>query len=105
MVTNMNTTETSQISTVRMDTTRPSGNRTPAATPQQTGEGRDTTDRITLTQEARRVLDLQAEFSNLPDIDVEKVAELRARIEAGDYSIDTGAIADGLISMQQDLKS
>ena len=101
----MNTTETSQISAVRMDTTRPSGNKTPTATPQETGPARDTSDRITLTQEAQRVMNLQAEFSNLPDIDAEKVAELRAKIDAGDYSIDASAIADGLISMQQDIKS
>jgi negative regulator of flagellin synthesis FlgM len=54
-------------------------------------------DEIVLSPEARQIQQAKELIDSLPDIREEKVAEIRARIEAGEYQIDGEKIAEKMI--------
>lgn len=76
---------------VKLPKTSPAG--TPAAKP--SGAPRD--DRVSLSPQAREILKAQQSLASLPDVREDKVAEIKSRIEAGDYRIDSDAIAEKMI--------
>jgi negative regulator of flagellin synthesis FlgM len=47
----------------------------------------------------------EAKRSNVPDVDSQKVAAIKASIEDGSYTVNAEAIADKLLSNAQDLLS
>lgn len=55
-------------------------------------------DEVVLSPEARQIQRAKELIDALPDIREEKVAEIRARIEAGDYQIDGEKIASKMIA-------
>ena len=54
-------------------------------------------DEVVLSSEAKQIQRAKELIDALPDIREEKVAEIRARIEAGEYEIDGERIAEKMI--------
>jgi negative regulator of flagellin synthesis FlgM len=54
-------------------------------------------DKVELSPEAKQIQRAKELIDSLPDIREEKVAEIRARIEAGEYQIDGEKIASKMI--------
>jgi negative regulator of flagellin synthesis FlgM len=54
-------------------------------------------DEVVLSPEAKQIQKAKELIDSLPDIREEKVAEIRARIEAGEYQIDGEKIASKMI--------
>ena len=54
-------------------------------------------DEVVLSPEARKIQQAKELIDSLPDIREEKVAEIRARIEAGEYEIDGEKVAEKII--------
>ena len=59
-------------------------------------------DQVQLSDESQLLSKLHEEIKSLPEIDEAKVAELRARIEAGDYDVSGEAIAAKILGMDSD---
>jgi negative regulator of flagellin synthesis FlgM len=57
----------------------------------------DSSDRVSLSPQARELLAARCALAAIPDIREEKVAEIKARIEAGRYRLDSQAIAAEMI--------
>ena len=58
------------------------------------------TDNVTLSSTS---VQLQSDISNSEVYDAKKVEEIKAAIERGDFSVDTGKVADGLLQSVKDL--
>jgi negative regulator of flagellin synthesis FlgM len=54
-------------------------------------------DKVVLSPEAQQIQKVKELIYSLPDIRDEKVAEIRAQIEAGDYDVDGEKIASKMI--------
>ena len=65
--------------------------RAPATEPQPAG------DRVSLSPRARELAAARRALEVIPDVRTDKVADLKARIEAGTYRIDSEAIADKML--------
>jgi len=60
-------------------------------------------DTVELTSSAKLLERLEKTLASLPDINSSRVAEVKAAIENGEYSIDADAIADAMIRFEQSL--
>jgi len=60
-----------------------------------------TGDTVQLTNSAKLLERLEKSLASLPDVDSNRVAEVKAAIENGQYSIDADAIADAMIRFDQ----
>ncbi|NUL81554.1 MAG: flagellar biosynthesis anti-sigma factor FlgM [Armatimonadetes bacterium] len=56
-----------------------------------------TTDAVTLTDDAELVKEVLAEVKAQPDIRDERVTELKAAYESGQYTVDAKAVADAIV--------
>lgn len=54
-------------------------------------------DRVSLSPQARELIEARRALEAIPDVREDKVAEIRERIAAGTYRIDAEAIADKMI--------
>ncbi len=54
-------------------------------------------DTVVISDAARRIQEVQKQLQAIPDVRVDKVAELRAQIENGSYEIKPDAIAGKMI--------
>ena len=54
-------------------------------------------DKVALSPEAKQIQEAKKIIDSLPDIREDKVAEIRARIEDGTYSVDSEKIASKMI--------
>ena len=70
----------------------------------QSGTG-STSDRVQPTEAATRLKIIEAKLGELDGIDHQRVAELRQKIEAGDYEIDSKQIAESLLALESKLYS
>ena len=64
---------------------------------------RETGDRVSLSPEAKLRTEAYTSAMNAPDIRAEKVAEIKARVQSGDYAIDSKAIAAKLLAEEPGL--
>ncbi len=60
-------------------------------------------DAVSLTDTVTRLKSIEARIQELPEIDRERVEELRRQIDAGEYQIDTKLIAQRLVQLEQSL--
>lgn len=60
-------------------------------------------DRVTLTQTAQQMKDVEAAVRREPVVNAERVATLKTAIANGEYSIDAGRIAEKLMRIEDDL--
>jgi negative regulator of flagellin synthesis FlgM len=59
-------------------------------------------DEVQLSGESQFLSALRAEMKNLPEIDEAKVAELKAKIEAGEYNPDAKEIAAKILGIEKE---
>jgi len=72
-----------------------------AATPNQ-GQGASN-DTLEISQNAQQIQQLQQEIANLPEVDNQKVAEIKQALEDGSYKIDANTIAEKLLQVEESL--
>lgn len=60
-------------------------------------------DKVTVTDTATRIRQLEASLASLPDIDNERVQAIRQAISEGSYRIDADRIAANLLKLEKDL--
>jgi len=81
---------------------RPIGPSKGPAEVQRAGGIHSRPDEVQLSSESQLLSRLAAEMRNLPEIDEAKVAELRAKIEAGEYGPSARAIASKILGMDSE---
>ena len=57
-------------------------------------------DRVTLTNTASRLKDLEQQLNNTSSIDNARVAEVKGAISSGDYNVDNDRIADKMLTFE-----
>jgi negative regulator of flagellin synthesis FlgM len=62
---------------------------------------RSSADTVRLTSNAKLLERLDKTLASLPAVNSERVAEIKAAIENGDYQIDADAIADAMIRLDR----
>lgn len=60
-------------------------------------------DTVSISQETTHIQGLQAQLSNVSDIDMEKVEYIKQEIAKGNYPVDHEGIAQNLISLEKAL--
>ena len=70
----------------------------------QSGSG-PVADQVELTEAATRLKVIEARLGELDGIDHQRVAELRQKIEAGEYEIDSKQLAESLLALESKLYS
>ncbi|WP_158583957.1 flagellar biosynthesis anti-sigma factor FlgM [Salinibius halmophilus] len=60
-------------------------------------------DRVELSSQVRSLKQLEESVKNLPEVDSEKVASIKAAIESGDYQIDYDRLASAISKFESDL--
>lgn len=70
----------------------------------QGSQGGDTStstgDRVTLTDTASRLQNIEQELNNASSIDSARVAEVQSAISNGDYNVDADRIADKMLAFE-----
>ena len=61
------------------------------------------TESVSITDTARRLAALQVTIASLPEVDANRVTELRQAIERGQYHANPEKIADRLMQLERDL--
>lgn len=98
--TNNNLTSGSAASTRRSTTpVAPATGKTAAAAPVEAAPNKES---VVLSQEAQRLNRLQANISQAPDVDAERVAALKLAIASGRFEVNAERIAENLLK-QDDL--
>lgn len=57
-------------------------------------------DRVTLTNTASRLQDIEQKLSNSSSVDKARVAEVQSAISNGDYNVDADRIADKMLAFE-----
>lgn len=60
---------------------------------------------VSLSSEARQMQALHDQVAEVPEIDVKRVEAVKTAIANGSFSVDSGAVAKGLLGMEQALKA
>jgi negative regulator of flagellin synthesis FlgM len=69
----------------------------------QSNQSSDSTvagDRVTLTNTASRLKDIEQQLSNSSSVDSARVAEMQTAISNGDYNVDADRIADKMLAFE-----
>jgi len=69
------------------------------------GSSKDGSKNVQITGTARQLADLDQHVRNLPDVNEERVSQLRSAIEQGTYQVRPQHIADQLMSLERSLGS
>src|SRR4051812_22930403 len=70
------------------------GNERPAAAPVVPTTAKAAADSVNLSSQAQALKSLEEKIQKLPDINDKKIAEIRAALASGQYSIDDLVVAD-----------
>lgn len=70
---------------------------TRAGTAEQAGKGKDD---VVLSSEAQNLNRLQASISNMPDVDMERVAAIKQAIAEGKFEINAERIAENMLNQE-----
>lgn len=57
-------------------------------------------DRVTITNTASRLKDIEQQLNNISSVDSARVAEVQSAITNGDYSVDADRIADKMLAFE-----
>lgn len=63
--------------------------------------GKGASDQVVLSQEAQTLGRLQAKINSSPDVDLEKVAEIRRAIAEGRFEINSERIAENMLNQNE----
>ena len=88
--------------------TRPAGSKSAGDTKRTQDAGNDTasgggSDAVSLTDTVTRLKSIEARIAELPEVDRERVEELRQQIDSGEFQIDSKLIAQRLVQLEQAL--
>lgn len=84
-----------------------------ASKPQQTAttssEGKAATqnvksDSVSITSQAQQLQNVQAKLSNIPEIDLKKVEEIKTAIAEGRYKVDADKLASNIAKFENELQ-
>jgi negative regulator of flagellin synthesis FlgM len=73
----------------------------PASVSTQQTTGKSTGDQVQLSQEAQKLGQLQAKINAAPDVNLEKVNEIRRAIAEGRFQINPDKIAENLLNQEE----
>ena len=73
----------------------------PAASDKSVSSAGD--DTVTITSSAAGMLKLEQSLADIPDVDLPRVAAIRASIAEGNYNIEPDKIVDKLLGIEADL--
>lgn len=59
-----------------------------------------TTDKLSLTDDANQLQALQQMIADMPEVDKQRIAELRESIEKGEYQVDSQKLAQNMIDFE-----
>lgn len=82
---------------------KPAASNTPEAkapAPDLTSANKGAGDQVVLSQEAQTLGRLQAKINSAPDVDMEKVAEIRRAIAEGRFEINADRIAENMLNQE-----
>jgi negative regulator of flagellin synthesis FlgM len=98
----MKPTDTGHINNVRVDQVNVNkGDKAAKPAPQSSVSSQD---KVTLTDQAASVQNMQQTAKAYPDIDTAKVEAIKAAIASGNFEIDVDKIASRLVDIHKDLK-
>jgi len=60
-------------------------------------------DKFSLTDDANQLQALQQMIADMPDVDKQRIAELRSAIENGEYQVDSQKLAQNMIDFEGQL--
>lgn len=74
--------------------------------PSKAAEGDDAAakDTVEISSQARVLKSLEIKLGSLPDVNLDKVAEIKAAIESGKYNVDADSIADKIVLSDGELE-
>jgi negative regulator of flagellin synthesis FlgM len=81
----------------------------PVSRPEKTEQGsagaraREARDAVELTDTAARLKAVEARLAETPDVDRQRVEQVRQRVESGEYRPNPARVAEKLLRMEQDL--
>lgn len=55
-------------------------------------------DRVQISEQAREMQEARQAVARMPDVDAEKVARIKARIQDGSYKVDGRKVADKMLA-------
>jgi negative regulator of flagellin synthesis FlgM len=61
------------------------------------------TDAVSISARASDLKTLENNIKSLPDVDASRVSELREKINAGQYQIDSSRVADKILAFERNL--
>lgn len=74
-----------------------------AAPSDKSGSDASNNDTVNLTSSAKLLERVDKTLAAMPDVNAQRVSELRQAIESGDYDIDTDAIATAMVQLDRSL--
>ena len=99
--------DSANINPARPDGNKPSSAKTEAnarsAAASQTSSGSETassSDSVSLSSSARTLTQVEATLRSAPDVDLSRVESVRARVESGEYNIDSENLAQKLLDIE-----
>ncbi len=96
MVIDLTSTSSQSMTRGKVSTQRTEGAETPAAPVKATGSK----DTFELSKTAQALKNADAKIANSPDVDAQRVADIKAAIADGSYSIDYTSVADKLLNFE-----
>jgi negative regulator of flagellin synthesis FlgM len=102
MINTNNTLESVGTKGTRSKPAAPSAPEAKTPAPDATPASKGASDQVVLSQEAQTLGRLQAKINSSPDVDLEKVAEIRRAIAEGRFEINPERIAENMLN-QNDL--
>jgi len=60
-------------------------------------------DAVSISARASDLKTLENNIKSLPDVDASRVSELRDKINAGQYQVDSGRVADKILAFERNL--
>lgn len=99
-LTGLSATQTGNLRSRATDEQQPSGTRRGEGEAQPAvSEGPTSADRVSISDVAQAVQNATQEIEAEPDINSDRVAELKAAIDSGTYQVDTDRVAQGMLAL------
>ncbi|MDX1573399.1 MAG: flagellar biosynthesis anti-sigma factor FlgM [Methylophaga sp.] len=70
------------------------------ATSKTSNDAAPASDKFSLTDDANQLQALQEMIASMPDVDKQRIADLRNAIENGDYQVDSQKLAQNMIDFE-----
>lgn len=61
------------------------------------------TDKVDLSSSARDLQNIEARLQSLPDVNAERVAQIKQAVDDGSYTVDPARLAASIVKFEEDL--